>query len=921
MLYAKVVDEVTEFPIVSAKITVADTMGVTLCDSIGYHSYEGFRNSYEQVLFTGHIPMQAKYKIKISAKGYETQLFNVTTPEDRVINLGTVYMNPPRRELKLNEVTVTASKIKMVMRGDTLEYDATAFQLQEGSMLDGLIAALPGATLDNNGRITVNGRFVSELLVNGRNFFSGDPQVALRNLPAYTVKKVQVYQKTPNEFRNIKNRDSSNDPLVMDINLKKDYMKGWLANVEGGYGSGTRNSWSARWLGRFFAMRYDKYSYIALHSSANNLNDPEAAGSKGQWRKPQATSGEITTKRIGIEYNTDWHDQEYAGINTKLNLVRQNTFNTIDNMSEAYLAGGNSFSRSSLATKRDTWQGNWYFEASRNFDTKIIHRIWVNANLVCENGKLRSKSHSAESGSMLPDNFASAGSAAFVNNMLYLRQHNSLLKEHSFAHTYRVTMGFHKNFSFSADASFRRASSKTEASDLIYYPNNPALNLNRILREDTPSHQYFYQVNPQWMLYSEHWNVSINYTFRQEFHHGERTLDELNDPEETNAPSMSQAWAIDYANSYRTTRRQWTHTFIPDILFRWGGKNGKDYSLHLYGSATLDTRHVSDFRNLIPHSLRRSDWLFDGRLTIAKGSSWWGDGSGLILSAKQMLPDVMQLLNIRDSSNPLVIELGNPDLSKSTRYEVSAFFRKDFNKGARSTSLSIAYWRTEDALARARTFDRVSGVTTWRPVNINGNRGVNGEFFYSAALLPGKKLNLINNLRPAYARSADFSSDSDLPMRSEVDNWTIRNDFSTNYNLLAGITLSAKVNLAWTSLNSRSGLFQTFDYVDINYGIGVKYTLPGGVELDTDLMAYSRRGYEDSTLNTTDWVWNLQLSKTFGSAKQFTVKAIGFDLLHQLPTVKQVVNAQGRTETRYNSQPAYAILTMTYRLDIKPRKK
>lgn len=74
-------------------------------------------------------------------------------------------------------------------------------------------------------------------------------------------------------------------------------------------------------------------------------------------------------------------------------------------------------------------------------------------------------------------------------------------------------------------------------------------------------------------------------------------------------------------------------------------------------------------------------------------------------------------------------------------------------------------------------------------------------------------------------------------------------------------------------------------------------------------------------MNTTDWVWNLQLSKTFGKTKQFTAKAIGFDLLHQLPTIKQVVNPQGRTETRYNSQPAYAILTLAYRLDIKPRTK
>lgn len=916
ILHAEIIDAVTEYPIVSAKIAVADTMGIVLVDSIGYIRQSSFRKAYETIIFNGTFPMRSRYKVTIAAKNYETQYLDVTTPADCQINLGTIIMNHPHRERLLNEVTVTASKIKMVMKGDTLEYDATAFQLQEGSMLDGLIAALPGTSLDDNGRITVNGRFVSELLVNGRKFFDGDPNIALRNLPAYTVKKVQVYQKEPDEFRGIENRDRSNDPIVMDVNLKKEYMGGWIANAEGGYGSGPQSEWSSRWMGRVFAMHYNKYSYFAIHSSANNLNDPEAAGSKGQWRKPSSTSGEITTKRIGIEYNTDWHDQRFAGVNTKLNLVRQNTFNTIDNLNESFLPGGNTFSRSKSATRRDSWEGTWYGETSRNFST-FIKRLWFSAQLKYEIGKIKSDLTSDQSTSMLPDNFSNAGSVNHINNMVYFRQENSTKKEHSFSQSYHFYSNYKYNLSFNGDAMIEHSSGRLAGSDIIQYISESNLNQSILRRNLMPSHHYNYTLIPGWSLNgSKHFDVSVKYIFSEEFHHGERSITELKNHTEGNAPSMGQDWVIDYANSYLTSRHTWKNAVEPSFAYKWGA----EYSVRISGKFEYQTRHLNDYRNQHIHNLTRNDWCFATDFSIGKGSSWWGNGYGIEFKLNQTLPDIMQMLYVRDSSNPMFIELGNPNLRKATDCSVSLFYRKEFNNERQTFSSSLSYLRFDNALARAKTYDRITGVTIWRPCNINGNQRVDGDFYYALSTL-GQKLGITNSLKPGYALSADFSSDSNEITRSTVDNWNIYNSFNANYSVIKDLTISARCNLNWESLHSRDGLFQTFDYTDVNYGIGIKYTLPGGLELDTDFMAYTRRGYEEPTMNSTDLVWNMQLCKTFGRTKQFTVKTIGFDLLHQLPTIKQVVNAQGRTETRYNSQPSYAILTFSYRLDIKPQKK
>lgn len=132
---------------------------------------------------------------------------------------GTVRLRRAPKTLK--EVTVIASKIMMVNKEDTIVYNADYFQLAEGSMLDALISQLPGVKLEKGGRITINGNFVSSLLINGKDFFKGDPTVALENLPAYMVNKVKAYQKAPDNAYITRDslKANASDPWVIDGNL------------------------------------------------------------------------------------------------------------------------------------------------------------------------------------------------------------------------------------------------------------------------------------------------------------------------------------------------------------------------------------------------------------------------------------------------------------------------------------------------------------------------------------------------------------------------------------------------------------------------------------------------------------------------------------------------------------------------------
>ena len=190
-VHGRVADNITGEPIpakvflMNADSTVIASVDATVDDV----PYQGQIATYE---FKDINLRKGKYIVKASMLGYKDAYENITLQSQRqsVLMVKPILMEHDFHELK--EVTVKATKIKMVMHGDTIVYNADAFNLAEGSMLDALVARLPGAQLTRDGQIFVNGRLVKSLLVNGRDFFSGNPKMALENLPSYTVSRINA---------------------------------------------------------------------------------------------------------------------------------------------------------------------------------------------------------------------------------------------------------------------------------------------------------------------------------------------------------------------------------------------------------------------------------------------------------------------------------------------------------------------------------------------------------------------------------------------------------------------------------------------------------------------------------------------------------------------------------------------------------
>lgn len=319
-LGVKVIDSFTRNVLGEATVSLFEQDSTTiLCERMDYDNRYYFNDALNGYFYAS-VPQRTVYVVRAVHEGYDTLYARVTVPRRKLgARVREWRANPlvmrknTYTPYKLGEAVVTASRVAMVVKGDTIEYDARAFRLAEGSMLDNLLSMLPGMYVTASGQIYVNGKFVDKLLVNGRDFFNGNPRVALDNLPAYTVDKVKVYHQALPWEHLIDERnqaDNTKKDYVVDVRLRREYSESWLANFELAGGSSLHGGWDGRYLARLFAMRLTDHSTVGLFGSVNNLGDNQSPGRKGEWKKMDVTAGERTVAVAGANLSVDWKRTE-----------------------------------------------------------------------------------------------------------------------------------------------------------------------------------------------------------------------------------------------------------------------------------------------------------------------------------------------------------------------------------------------------------------------------------------------------------------------------------------------------------------------------------------------------------------------------------------------------------------------------------
>ncbi len=848
-------------------------------------------------IFIDSIPLEGAI-LYLRKEGYYSKFFN--TPKvgrsEFGIELQPIMLDriPFYRHKMLDEVSITVSKVKMVVRGDTITYNADAFALAQGSMLDGLIDQLPGVELKSDGKIYINGQFVNELLVNGDNFFKGDPRIALENLPAYMVNDIQVYHR--NDMMEKIPLDEL--PLVMDVKLKKQFQTGWIANAEAGYGT------SNRYLGRLFAMMFTRDSRLSLVGNINNTNDDRKPGQADNWNPNWQSAGRATIASAGIDYL--WNSR-LRNWKVEANLMVEHKKSDIssEGNSERYLSGGNLFGTQTYSHVSRQW---------RVFtDNKIsfhIPRFWLylkpTARFEREKAIKVSESSTANVyGSIL--NFMSestdfyrrlcaAGVAidghwslpASTNNLIFnigLKWEDRQLENT----TNRILL-------------FPLQSEQSETMRPQEFMPERKLEVNGKVRYDIIKYK-FSKING---------NIKASYRYRHEYVRSTRDYFLTQIPDEV-LPSVTEATQ--------------NAGFIPSNSFDYilnDDRHALKLSMtnwfpHLKGGRYQPNIRLSVNINYTPGYIIYSQ---AGHEYFAKRRNWYAEPEFRIsvedigfLSYKYYttLPMLRDLLDVADTANPLYVYLGNSGLKTTRTHEVWLNIYRLFKKGP---GLEVTYNRYDNLVAQSALYDMTTGVTTYQPVNVNGNWDITGNLRYNRNLGVGERWRLESNTRVLYQNSVDMIG-MDL---STVRNFNLGEKLKLAFKIMDGMELTATGNVEWRKATSPIAGFSPVSAVDFDYGIIFRAVkLPWDMSFTTDLTMHSRRGYSDARLNTNDLIWNARLAKSILHGN-LTFAIDGFDILGNLSNVRLVMNSQGRTETRYNTLPRYAMLHVIYRLNIQPQK-
>ena len=275
-------------------------------------------------------------------------------------------------------------------------------------------------------------------------------------------------------------------------------------------------------------------------------------------------------------------------------------------------------------------------------------------------------------------------------------------------------------------------------------------------------------------------------------------------------------------------------------------------------------------------------------------------------------PSMRSLLNIRTDSDPLNIQLGNPDLRPSRSHSLFGNYSEKLRRTL--VNASFNFDATQDAVATAVLYNKQTGVRTSTPQNIDGNWNTNASAGVDFPLDHKERLRLKQTFRHRHNHSVDLMNNA----RSVVASNYFDDELSLSWKPTDKLDLTAKGDLHYQRSTSARADFTRINVFDFDYSLAGQIELPWNFQFATDLTMYSRRGYSDATMNTNELVWNARLTKRLMHGN-LLLQLDGFDMLGQLSNVRHSINAQGRTETFYNVLPSYALFHVTWRLNKKPK--
>jgi hypothetical protein len=884
--------------------------------------------SDENGRFTLKAPANGRYILKLSSVGYKTLTHNVTVQSDGNVNLGVMRLKADAVMLK--EAQVTAQAMKVTVKEDTFEYNSAAFRTPEGSTIEELVKRLPGAQIDDDGKITINGKEVKKIMVDGKEFMTGDTKTAIKNIPTSIISKIKAYDQK-SDLSRVTGIDDGEEETVLDFGTKPGMNHGLMSNVD--LGAGTKDRYSARLFGAYFNNDWKVFAI----GNANNVNDMGFGGRGGQ---DNARNGLNASKMGGININYEKKNllKMDGGVfwrHTDGDVYsKQSTENFVSTVGSFTNSINQSFSRS------DSWNARFRFEWTPDSMTNIMFR--PNFSYTKSDGltNSRSASFNTDPYALVSDPLSAEGLEVLEqdDNVVNSKQNYSMSysdnKSVSAMLQYNRKLNSRgRNLTVRGDFSYTDQDSKSLSTNNVHlyqiqniYGADSTYQTNRY--NLTPSKNWSYTLQA---TYSEPlWRgtfLQLRYQYKYSYSKSDRsTYDFSNLGEDFFAgiPSGYRLWDsylnrlehpyTDYYDQELSRYSEYkNYTQDIELMFRMIRKK---YQFNVGVMAQPQhSNYVQNYQGVSVDTVRNVFNIaptMDFRYRFSKVSNL-----RLNYRANTTQPSISQLLDITDDSDPLNISTGNPGLKPSFTQRFRFYYNGYFEKTKQSVMANVNFSTTSNSISNKVTYDEVTGGRTTRPENINGDWNISSALMFNTPLDSAGYWNVNTFTNLNYANNVGYVS---LDRRSDSQK-------NTTKDLTLSERLSGSYRNDWLEVeldgtlayrHSRNDLQSTADLDTWQYSYGVNFNVmtPWGTSVATDVHMNSRRGYSDASLNTNELVWNAQLSQSFLKGKALTVMLQFYDLLHKQSNLSRSLTASMRSDTEYNAINSYMMLHVNYRLNL-----
>lgn len=805
-----------------------------------------------------------KYILHVSYMGMMPQYHNMEVRGED-LSVGKIALG--ESVTRLNVVEVTAQANPVTIKKDTIQFNASAFRVREGANLEELLRRIPGMEVDDDGNIKYNGEAIERIEMDGRNFFSSTPQIATRNLPSNMIKNLQVVDKKSDEAK-LTGMDNGEKIKVLNLEIKEDKKKGWIANASAGYG--TRD----RYKSSLMLNHFNKDARYTLLGDLNNVDGVR----RGR--------GNQVTRSIGANYDDIFLDKKLK-VTGEVSYDNRDMTNSTKVRTEQLLGGearnveteqSYSFSRSQYA------HANSRMEYNPSDKTMIVFEPRVGLNWSKSNGDNSFTTVNNE-GKQINDGSSETTSQSKGYNLDGMLQFS-----HKFNDLGRnIYARLFTNYTHDAGDGITQSITKFYNGSEDQQRNQYNDSFNNSFRVGTRI-AYLEPIN-------KHWAVQL--TYHIDYYNRESNQAIYNKDNSGEYSILDTQYSRGSKNTSFTQRLETRirHSFDKNSIYVGFGANP---------SYTHTT------------STQGRDVTFDKDCTV------WNYAPSLIMDirpndslqfnlrymGRTSQPSMSQLNPATIITSPLAQTVGNPDLLPAFSHSVDVTTMISRRAKRQSFSLMGSYNYVQSAVAAKQTIDPATGARTTTYENIDGNQSLRTGF-------------MINT--PIGGAKSKWTSFSYGHIMYSKDKGFVNGELNSASVWQPNIYQKVSWNGAW--LQATAGGFISMQDVsnsfskqmdrrswDYNVSGEAIFTIPNNVSLSTKLTYQDARGYNDC-VKRDFWLWDASVSWSFLKAKNATLELSAYDLLQQRTSFNRRITANSIIDREFNGVTSYAMLTFTYRFN------